>query len=210
MFLLQNAIKNIGRQRKRYRVLVPLLVVCALLTGICMTIAVPCRMYAERIGMVMSDPTDDAALAVIKQNDHTRALGESATLIQYGILLIGAIGILYVSALMIGERMFDIGILYSIGLSRTQIFFTMFVELLVLCGTTIFVGLQIGQIVGTGYLKQQITQQILPEGLLAYMKNGTSELFCMLASIGILLLPILLLVIKLMHTDPNGFLRERK
>lgn len=155
MFLLQNAIKNIWRQRIRYRVLVPLLVVCALLTGVCMTIAVPCRMFADQMRIGELDPTDEAALAAIKRNDRARELGESATLFQYGILLIGAIGILYVSALMISERMFDVGILYSVGLSRIQIFFTMFIELFVMCGTTIFVGLQIGQVGATWYLSKR-------------------------------------------------------
>ena len=94
MFLLQNALKNIWRQRRRYRVLLPLIFVCALLTGVFMTVAVPCRQYSDRIITVAYDLTAEEAAAVEEMGSHARELGEGASLIQFGVLLVGAIAIL--------------------------------------------------------------------------------------------------------------------
>ena len=145
-----------------------------------------------------------------EQSDRVRNLGESASLIQFSVMLVGAIAVLYVSSLMIRERMFDVGILYSVGLSKGQIFVSLFVELFTLCGGTLSVGIITGRILAVLYLKRQILQQILPAELLQFMGNGSVELLCLTAAVGILLMPILQLTVKLMHTDPCGFLRERK
>ena len=69
MFLLQNALKNIWRQRRRYRVLLPLILVCALLTGVFMTVAVPCRQYSDRIITVAYDFTEEEAAAVEERQE---------------------------------------------------------------------------------------------------------------------------------------------
>ena len=50
----------------------------------------------------------------------------------------------------------------------------------------------------------------LSEEILSYMGNGTAESLCIIAAVGILLLPILRLAGKLIKTDPNGFLTDRK
>ena len=117
MFLIENALRNIGRQRGRYRVLLPLLLVCALLTGVFTTVAVPCRMAADRGSTADLDMTDEEAAAVSERDERARRLGESATLLSFSVLLVGAVAVLYVSSIMIGERMFDVGILYAVGLS---------------------------------------------------------------------------------------------
>ena len=210
MFLLQNALKNIWRQRRRYRVLLPLILVCALLTGVFMTVAVPCRQYSDRIITVAYDFTAEEAAAVEEMSSHARELGEGASLIQFGVLLVGAIAILYVSSLMIGERMREVGIFYTIGLSRGQIFVTMFVELFTVCTAALLCGLTFGRILAVSYLQNEITASRLPEEILSYMGNGTAESLCIIAAVGILLLPILRLAVKLLRTDPNGFLTFRK
>ncbi len=210
MYPVLNALKNIRRQHRRYRVMVPLILICALLTGVFMTIAVPCRMYSDQANMVPQNLTADEAVLRNEQDDRARNLGESASMIQFSVMLIGAAAVLYVSSLMIGERMFDVGVLYSIGLSRGQIFFSLFMELTVLCGGTLVIGLNLGRLVAALYLKHQITQQILPEEIMQYMNSGASEFLCIMVSVCILLLPIMRLAGKLLKTDPNGFLRERK
>ena len=44
MYPVINALLNIRRQYKRYRILAVLILICAMLTGVFMTIAVPCRL----------------------------------------------------------------------------------------------------------------------------------------------------------------------
>lgn len=66
--------------------------------------------------------TTEEAVAVEEMSSHARELGEGASLIQFGVLLVGAIAILYVSSLMIGERVREVGVFYAIGtLARTDI-----------------------------------------------------------------------------------------
>ena len=210
MYPVINALLNIRRQYKRYRILAVLILICAMLTGVFMTIAVPCRLYSDQVNTVIYEYTDEQAMLHKEQSDRVRNLGESASLIQFSVMLVGAIAVLYVSSLMIRERMFDVGILYSVGLSKGQIFVSLFVELFTLCGGTLSVGIITGRILAVLYLKRQILQQILPAELLQFMGNGSVELLCLTAAVGILLMPILQLTVKLMHTDPCGFLRDRK
>lgn len=210
MYPVTNALQNIRRQYKRYRILVPLILICSILTGVFFTIAVPCRLYSDQMNTILINYTDEEAILRYEQDDRARNLGESASLIQFGVMLIGAIAVLFVSSLMIGERMFDVGILYSVGLSRRQIFFSLFIELAVLGGGVLVIGLNLGRLVAIMYLRNQITQQFLPEEIMQYMNSGISELLCIIVSLFILMLPIMRLAVKLLKTDPNGFLRERK
>ena len=212
MFLIQNAFKNIGRQRGRYRVLLPLLLVCALLTGVFTTVAVPCRMYADRRSTHAEafDITDEEAAAASERDDRARRMGESATLLSFSVLLVGAVAILYVSSIMIGERMFDVGILYAVGLSRGQIFETLFLELFTACTAALVCGLAAGRMIAGVYLRHEIAMTRLPEGILSYMGVCMSEALTLGAALLILLIPIGKLTVRLMRTNPTDLLAERK
>ena len=210
MFLIENALRNIGRQRGRYRVLLPLLLVCALLTGVFTTVAVPCRMAADRGSTADLDMTDEEAAAVSERDERARRLGESATLLSFSVLLVGAVAVLYVSSIMIGERMFDVGILYAVGLSRGQIFATLFLELFTACTAALVCGLAFGRMIAGAYLRREIAMARLPEGILSYMGGGTSEALTLGAALVILLIPIGKLTVRLMRTNPTDLLAERK
>lgn len=210
MFLIRNALRNIGRQRGRYRVLLPLLLVCALLTGVFTTVAVPCRMAADRGSTADLDMTDEEATAVSERDERARRLGESATLLSFSVLLVGAVAVLYVSSIMIGERMFDVGILYAVGLSRGQIFATLFLELFTACTAALVCGLAVGRMIAGAYLRREIAIARLPEGILSYMGGGTSEALTLGAAFLILLIPIGKLTVRLMRTNPTDLLAERK
>ena len=210
MYPFTNALHNIHRQYKRYRVLVPLILVCALLSGMFMSLAVPCRLYSEQRNKRPPVDFTEETILHIEQADRVRELGESASMLQFGIVLVGTISLLYVSCLMINERIFDIGILYAIGLSRRQIFLSLLIELSVLCSSTIIIGLCIGRAFAVWYLEKQIALQTLPEDLLLYINGGMTELLCILAAFCILLLPIAILGIKLLQTEPAELLRNRK
>ena len=212
MFLIQNAFRNIRRQRGRYRVLLPLLLVCALLIGVFTSVAAPCRMYADR-GSARTgtlDVTDEAAAAASERDDRARRLGESATLLSFSVLLVGAVAVFYVSSIMIGERMFDVGILYAVGLSRGQIFRTLFLELFTACTAALVCGLAAGRGIAGAYLRREITAVRLPEGILSYMSGGVSEALTLGAALLILLIPIGKLTVRLMRTNPTDLLAERK
>lgn len=86
----------------------------------------------------------------------------------------------------------------------------MFVELFTVCTAALLCGLTLGRILAVLYLQNEITASRLPEEILTYMGNGTAESLCIIAAVGILLLPILRLAVKLLRTDPNGFLTVRK
>ena len=210
MYPAVNALRNIRRQYRRYCVLIPLLLVCAVLNGIFLTVAVPCRLYSDQPKEFSEFYTEEEAIRQAAQDERARDLGESASLLQFGVMFIGAAAVLYVSSLMIGERMLDVGILYSIGLSRWQIFISLLIELLTVGVGTLAVGLAGGRIFAEWYLKQQIAEQVLPEEILRYMETGTAEMLCLVVSAGILLLPVLGLTVRLLRTDPCGFLRDRK
>ena len=210
MFLLQNALRNIVRQRGRYRVLIPLLLVCALLTGVFLTVAVPCRMYMDRGSAVEIDVTDEEAAAAAEREERARQLGESATLLSLCVLLVGAAAVLYVSSIMIGERMFDVGILYAVGLSRGQIFATLFLELFAACAAALACGLAAGGMIAGAYLRREIASLRLPEEILSRTGVGLSETLCLLAALAILLIPILKLTARLLRTNPTVLLAERK
>lgn len=210
MYPVINSLKNILRQYRRYRVLIPLLLACALLSGAFLTLAVPCRIYSDQKSTYKDAVTEEEAVRLAEQDDRARDLGETASLLQFGVMFVGAIAILYVSSLMIGERMFDVGILYSLGLSRGQIFRSMLIELVTVCAGTITVGLAVGRVAAEAYLKHRIAEQILPEEILYYMETGTAEMLCIAVSAGILILPVLRLTVRLLRTDPCGFLRDRK
>ncbi len=212
MFLIRNALGNIGRQRGRYRVLLPLLLVCALLTGVFTTVAVPCRMYADQgsTHTEVFDVTDEEAAAASEREDRARRLGESATLLSFSVLLVGAVAVLYVSSIMIGERMFDVGILYAVGLSRGQIFRTLFLELFTACTAALVCGLAAGRMIAGAYLRREIASARLPEEILFHMGGGMSEMLCLGAALLILLIPIGKLTVRLMRTNPTDLLAERK
>ena len=212
MFLMQNALRNIGRQRGRYRVLMPLLLVCALLTGVFTSVAVPCRMAADRGSTYAEalDVTDEEVLAASEREDRARRLGESATLLSFSVLLVGAVAVLYVSSIMIGERMFDVGILYAVGLSRGQIFWTLFLELFAACTAALVCGLAAGRMIAGAYLRREIAAARLPEGILSCMGGGVAEMLCLGAALLILLIPIGKLTVRLMRTNPTDLLAERK
>ncbi len=212
MFLIQNALKNIGRQRGRYRILLPLLLVCALLTGVFTTVAVPCRMVADRgsTHTALSDVTDEEAAAADERDDRARQLGESATLLSFSVLFVGAVAVLYVSSIMIGERMFDVGILYAVGLTRGQIFLTLFIELFTACTAALVCGLAAGRMIAGAYLRQEVASLRLPEGILSYMGGGVSEALTLGAALVILLIPIGKLTVRLIRTTPTELLAERK
>jgi len=212
VFLIQNAFSNIVRQRGRYRILLPLLLVCALLNGIFTTVAVPCRMYADR-GSTHDealDITDEEAAAVSERDDRARQLGESATLLSFSVLLVGAVAVFYVSSIMIGERMFDVGILYAVGLSRGQIFVTLFIELFTACTAALVCGLAVSRMIAGVYLRHEIAMTRLPEGILSYMGVGMSEALTLGAALLILLIPIGKLTVRLMRTNPTDLLADRK
>ena len=210
MYPVINSLMNILRQYRRYRVLIPLLLACALLSGTFLTLAVPCRIYSDQKSTYKDAAAEEEAVRLAEQDDRARDLGETASLLQFGVMFVGAAAILYVSSLMIGERMFDVGILYSLGLSRGQIFVSMLIELVTVCAGTITVGLAVGRVTAEAYLKHRIAEQILPEEILYYMETGTAEMLCIAVSAGILILPVLRLTVRLLRTDPCGFLRDRK
>ena len=210
MFLIQNAIRNIGRQRGRYRVLVPLLLACALFSGVFMTVAVPCRICAERGSEPRLDVTDGEAVFFADREESARRLGESATVLSLCVFVVGAAAVLYVSSLMIGERIFDVGILYAVGLSRGQIFATLFLELFAVCAASLGCGLAVGRMIGGAYLRREIASLRLPDEVLSHMGGGLSETLCLLAASAILLIPMLKLTFRLLRTDPARLLAERK
>ena len=210
MFLIRNALCNIVRQRGRYRVLVPLLVVCALLTGVFMTAAVPCRMYADRAHPTDFDLSDEEAAAASEREERARKLGESATLLSFSVLFVGAAAVLYVSSLMIGERMFDVGILYAVGLSRGQIFGTLFLELFTACAGSLVCGLAAGGAIARAYLRREVAALRLPEEILSHLGGGAADALCLLAALVILLIPLLKLTVRLIRTNPTALLAERK
>ena len=212
MFLIQNALKNIGRQRGRYRVLIPLLLVCALLTGVFMTVAVPCRIVSDRgsTHTAVLDVTDEEAAAANERDDRARQLGESASLLSFSVLLVGAVAVLYVSSIMIGERMFDVGILYAVGLTRGQIFATLFLELFAACTAALVCGLAAGRMIAGAYLRREVAALRLPDEILSCMGGGVSEALCLGAALLILLIPIGRLTVRLIRTNPADLLAERK
>ena len=207
MFPITDALKNIYRQRKRYRIFISLLLLCALLSGVFLSVAVPCRLYSDRVnGTVYSE---EEAMQIQAMDDNVRQLGQTAAMVQIGILLVGAAAVFYVSALMIGERFYDIGILFSIGLSKGQIFLSLFTEMFTVCLLSLGGGLVTGSSLGRFWLRYQIGIGILPEGLSACMDSRAYIPVCIAAAAGILLIPLIRLVFRLLRTDPTVLLRDR-
>lgn len=212
MFLLQNALKNIVRQRGRYRVLAPLLLVSALLAGFLLTVAVPCRSLADGGEAVSEASFDEPAenAAAEERIGRARKTGESASLLLFGVMLVGAVSVFYVSSLMIGERMYEIGILCAVGLSRGQIFFTMFLELFAVSAASAGCGLAAGRLLGGAYLRREAEALRLPAEILTRMGGGRAEILCLLAVLGILLIPLVRLTVRLLGTNPTALLARRK
>ncbi|MBE6614942.1 MAG: ABC transporter permease [Ruminococcaceae bacterium] len=209
MFAWMHAWKNIYRQRKRYRLFVPLLLVCALLSGCFLSIAAPCRQFSEQnhreIGMELTETDRQREL----QDANARQLGQAASMIQTGVLLVGAVAVLYVSSLMIGERFSDIGILYSVGLTRRQIFFSFFTELCTVCVLVIGAGLTAGSRAAVWWLAYRIRVGVLPTGLEYYIGGNSWVPGCIAAAAGILAFPLLRLMLRLLRQDPADLLRDR-
>lgn len=207
MFALIHAWKNIYRQRKRYRLFVPLLLVCAMLSGCFLTIAAPCRQYSEKhhgnADMMEADPVRE------QQDASARQLGQAASMIQTGILLVGAVAVFYVSSIMIGERFADIGILYSIGLTRRQIFISFFTELSTVCVLTLITGLTAGSRAAVWWLLYRIRIGGLPDGLKDYIGGSDWIAGCIGAAAVVLMVPLLRLMLRLFRQDPAELLRNR-
>ena len=147
---------------------------------------------------------------IAEQEERARQLGESATLLSFCVLLVGAVAVLYVSSVMIGERMFDVGILYAVGLSRGQIFGTLFLELFAVCAGSLVCGLAVGGGIARIFLRREISSLRLPEELISRMSGGLSEALCLPAALLILLIPLTKLTIRLFRTNPADLLSERK
>ena len=146
MYPAVNALKNISRQKKRYRLFIPLLLCCAILSGLFLTIAAPCRAYTDS---VKTDPlryTAEEAAQITAMEDHVRRTGQSASKAQIGILVVGAAAVFYVASLMIGERFTDVGILFSLGLTRGQIFVSLLTELGTVCVLSLGAGLWLARL----------------------------------------------------------------
>ena len=209
MFSITNAMKNIYRQRKRYRLFVPLLLVCALLSGGFLTVAAPCRAYAEQTNTDPTQYTEEVYMQIRQLEDNARKTGQAAGKAYMGSLLVGAAAVLYVSSLMIGERFFDVGILFSVGLSKRQIFFSLFAELFTVCLFSLGIGLLAGTQFGILWLENRIAQGILPTALSEFISGRTHMTACLLSAAGILLIPLSRLTVRLIRSDPAAFIRDR-
>lgn len=211
MFLVTNSLKNIIRQRRRYRLFIPLLFVCSLLVGTFTTLVLSSRLYLDYIGQMppqLSMTVEESNL-LSEQRSNTANLGTTATVMQMAVFIISAAAVFYVASLMIGARFYDVGVMYSVGVTRRQIFLSFFVELETVCVTTLSVGFLLGHAAAVLYLNQQVSKKILPSEILDFTSGGTTGMVCVLIAAFILLLPLIGLVKRIISASPNELLHKQ-
>ena len=206
MFLIINSLKNIIRQRARYRLFVPLLLVCSLLSSLFLGILTPCRNYSEQTAF-------DSPFAITQekdeQNKNSSQLALTASMIETGVIAVSAIAILYVSSLMTGERIRETGVLYSLGLTKGQIFLSFFIEIAAVSILSFVMGTICGKFLSHTYLNSMILSGELPVNLLSFKQSG-GEIVQFIYAIVILLIPISGMAARIIRSEPADIMRNSK
>lgn len=203
-FILSDSLKNLLRYRKRYLPLGCLLLVCALLSGGILTLASAAKQYLE--ATPFSDSMDPLVSAM---RGNVVSLDSTASLAQAGVLSVSVIALFYVSSMAVNERMGNMGILYSVGLSGKTILGGMLLEIAALACLTLLPGCVIGKTAAEAWLHAQVSSGVMPGEICAYLAGGTQTAVLLIFAAVILLLPVGILIIKIAKSDPCDLLGER-
>jgi len=204
-FVILDSVKNLRRHGKRYFLLGSLLFLCALLSGAALTLASCAKLYLAHT------PIPDAFDEIFSTQMHrVLSLDSAASASQAGILLVSAAALFYASSIAVNERMGDIGILYSIGLSGKTVFCGMLLEIGMLACLTLVPGCMIGRRVASLWICAQAAAGTLPPEMPGYIKGAGQTAVLLVFTCVILLFPAGSLAVRIAKSDPCDLLRERK
>jgi len=211
-FLFSNAVRNIGRQRKRYAVFGILIFLAAVSSVFILSVVAPARMYAEDLrnrtaGIILTEE-DEAQYNMTREANR---LNSTFSLMQAGILVVSGVALGYVSSMVINERLFDAGVLCAIGLSKRQIFFSFLWEILVFCAAVIGTASVIGYTSAYVFLRSYVSTGRLGGEIMDYFGTG-GVTFVIVAAVAFLLilLPVAQLSARIAKSSPAALLSERK
>lgn len=141
-----------------------------------------------------------------------QSIHQVSTMFVIGIIAIGSILLLFITAFSIRERQYEIGVLRAIGMSRKHVMTTLICETLILCGSCLIVGLIIanilGPVLGDELLLKQQNSVVNLTNISFYLNGNTIGILCLIMlTAG--LITSLFGVMSIMRFEPRKILSER-
>lgn len=210
MYIFTVALKNILRQHKRYKLFIPLLIVISMLVGGFTKVAMSCRSYADTEQSYSITVSQQEMDIEITKSKKVNELEQTAVLLMIGCQIVGAMSMFYISSNMIRERLSDIGIMLSVGVTKRQIILSLFIEIFFACCMALIIGISVGCVSGEIYLTYRINSGDLPSELKNYVDTGVAGIDYAVSVLCIVLIPMIQLAVSLYFRNPVYFLHKRK
>lgn len=130
----------------------------------------------------------------------------TCSIIKFGLSVVGITMLLFVSAMLISERIYDTGIYYSLGMSRRFIFLNLFFEMAIFILVVIFAGTATAGIV----IKVIFYNGLLPPALIDYLGIDSGMVCAVLFVAGaMILIPSVILLNRIVKSSPAALLKEK-
>lgn len=195
-FLFTDSLKNLVRHRKRYLLLGILLFGCTVLSGFFITSAIAAKQYlAENPFSEISDELLKSMRPALLKLDSRSSLSQAA------VLLVSAAALIFSSSAAVGERLNDVQILRSLGLTSSVIAGGLLIELTALSLMTQLPAYIIGRFAASAVLHQNAAKGVYPAELLSYIPGSRTTLLGLAFSLLLLLIPAAVMISKLIRSD---------
>ena len=214
-FILLNTLKNFKRQKIQYILIGILVLTISILTVTSLIVMVPAGKIVEiyrprftQYGAYMPDELAERVESDLSINEVRRSESVYVLLNQivFGTVIIGVSLLLFIFNLLINVRIYDIGILYSIGFNKKSIFISILLEI----GGFIITLILLGIIVSIITILVLSAVDIIPQYFNQYFAVDIILIGLILQVIvSLTLLPSLILLVRIQKSSPLKLLRER-
>lgn len=214
-FILLNTYKNIKRQKRQYILIGILLLLITILYFTSIILMIPAESIVvtykplyTKFNLYMPDEEAQYVDADLPINEvrYSESIYYLCNQVSFGTILIGSALLLFIINSLINLRIYDIGILYSIGLNKKLIFWSLLLEI----GSFIITIILAGGILSIICIMILTTINIIPKYFNQFYElNIIIIISIVLVILVLLILPAILLLFKIKRSSPLKLLRER-
>jgi hypothetical protein len=214
-FFIVHAVKNIFRQIKRYIIMgLHVYVISSVAISLFM-ISVPANRfvsewkpyYAPDGFYIAEEDLGNPDIPFSKSDVlEVESLYYSCSAIKFGLSVVGIAVLLFVSAMLVSERIYDTGIYYSLGMSRKFIFLNLFFEMAIFILALILAGTATAGIA----VRVMFYKGLLPPALGDYLGIDGGVLCAVLfVTVAMIMIPSLILLNRIVKSSPAALLKEK-
>lgn len=139
------------------------------------------------------------------------SIHQISTIFVIGIISIGSILLLFITAFSIRERKYEIGVLRAIGMSKRDVIRTLIWETLTLCGSSLIAGLIIANILGPVLGNELLLKQntVVNSTNISFYLNGDAMVILCFIMLGAGLITSIFGIMFIVRFEPRKILSER-